>query len=222
MGARFSIPVQTGPGAHQASCTMGTRSFPGVKSDWGVMLTPHPLLVSWSRKGRAIPLLPVWAVQSLSACTRGALYLYLYPNARLSHIWNGIHITTASTQTTILCPCLTKKLPGYIAHLRQECHNSKSVIFQERLLKVLKCYNFQWVQWRHNFSPVASFTNCVMTLYLLKVHLQTFLSIPITQKCQILSWWHSCCNWAICLSVTVIQRFSFTFTLHSVFFNHVV
>jgi hypothetical protein len=26
-----------------------------------------------------------------------------------------------------------------------------------------------------------------MTLYLLKVHLQTFLSIPITQKCQILS-----------------------------------
>jgi hypothetical protein len=27
----------------------------------------------------------------------------------------------------------------------------------------------------------------VTTLYLLKVHLQTFLSIPITQKCQMLS-----------------------------------
>jgi len=26
-----------------------------------------------------------------------------------------------------------------------------------------------------------------MTLYLLKVHLQTFLSVPITQRCQILS-----------------------------------
>jgi hypothetical protein len=26
-----------------------------------------------------------------------------------------------------------------------------------------------------------------LTLYLLKVHLQTFLSVPITQKCQILS-----------------------------------
>ena len=24
-------PVQTGPGAHPASCTMGTGSFPGVK-----------------------------------------------------------------------------------------------------------------------------------------------------------------------------------------------
>ena len=30
-GARFSAPVQTGPGAHPASCTKGTGSFPGVK-----------------------------------------------------------------------------------------------------------------------------------------------------------------------------------------------
>jgi len=30
-GARFSTLVQTGPGAHPASCTMGTVSFPGVK-----------------------------------------------------------------------------------------------------------------------------------------------------------------------------------------------
>ena len=49
------------------------RVFPGVKSGCGVTLTPHPLLVPWSRKGRAIPLLPQWAVlpvQSLSACKR--------------------------------------------------------------------------------------------------------------------------------------------------------
>ena len=45
VGARFSAPVQTSPGAHPASCTMGTGSFPGVKSDRGVTLTPHPLLV---------------------------------------------------------------------------------------------------------------------------------------------------------------------------------
>ena len=30
-GARFSAPVQTGPEAHQAPCTVGTGSFPGVK-----------------------------------------------------------------------------------------------------------------------------------------------------------------------------------------------
>ena len=28
---RFFSPVQTGPGAHPASCTMGTGSFPGGK-----------------------------------------------------------------------------------------------------------------------------------------------------------------------------------------------
>ena len=75
----------------------------------------------------------------------------------------------------------------HIAHLQQQRHNSKCVIFQERILKVFKCYNFLWMQRRHNCSPAASFANCVMTLYLLKVHLQTFLSIPVTQKCQILS-----------------------------------
>ena len=31
VGARFSAPVQTGPGAHPASCTMGTGPFRGVK-----------------------------------------------------------------------------------------------------------------------------------------------------------------------------------------------
>ena len=31
-GARFSAPVQAGPGAHPAFCTMGTGSFPGIKA----------------------------------------------------------------------------------------------------------------------------------------------------------------------------------------------
>jgi hypothetical protein len=45
VGVRFSAPIQTGPGTHPASCTMGTGSFPGVKSGQGVKMTPHPLLV---------------------------------------------------------------------------------------------------------------------------------------------------------------------------------
>jgi hypothetical protein len=48
---RFSAPVQTGPGAHPASCTMGTGSFLGVKSGQGVTLTPHSLLVPLVMKG---------------------------------------------------------------------------------------------------------------------------------------------------------------------------
>jgi hypothetical protein len=45
-------PFQTGPGAHPASCKMGTGSFPGVKCGWGMLLTTHPLLVprSWKRE----------------------------------------------------------------------------------------------------------------------------------------------------------------------------
>jgi hypothetical protein len=41
-------------GAHPASCTMDTKFFPVVKSGRGVTLTPHPLLVLWSWKGRAM------------------------------------------------------------------------------------------------------------------------------------------------------------------------
>jgi len=57
VGVRFSASVQNGPGTHPALCTMGTESFLGVNGG----------------QGRAIPLLPLWAVrpvQSLSACTR--------------------------------------------------------------------------------------------------------------------------------------------------------
>jgi len=71
--ARFSAPVQTGPAAHPASCTIGTGSFPRIKSGRGVTLTPHPLLMPWSRNSKAIPLLPLWAVrpvQSRNACKR--------------------------------------------------------------------------------------------------------------------------------------------------------
>ena len=86
---------------------MGIGSFPGVKNDRSMTLTPRPLLVSWTRNCIAIPLHPLSAVQpvqSLRACTRvhftftytstppmgrtactepqflykGALYLYLY------------------------------------------------------------------------------------------------------------------------------------------------
>ena len=51
----------------------GYRVFPGGKERPGRDPDPSPLLVPWSRKSRAIPLLPLWAVwpvQNLSACTR--------------------------------------------------------------------------------------------------------------------------------------------------------
>ena len=58
-------PIQTGPGAHPASCKVGTGSFPGVKCGGGVLLTTHPLLVPRSWKSRAIPLPTFWATPGL-------------------------------------------------------------------------------------------------------------------------------------------------------------
>jgi len=48
-GTRFSPPVQTGPGAHPPSYTMGTGSFPGVNGRV-VALTTHPHLAPRLKK----------------------------------------------------------------------------------------------------------------------------------------------------------------------------
>jgi hypothetical protein len=105
VGARFSAPIQTGLGAHLDSCTMETGSFPGVKSGRGVMLSPYPLLVPWSRKGRAIPLLPLWAVrpvQSLSACTWVAFtLLYFKINSQESYT---LKVTGCVIRPIVLLP----------------------------------------------------------------------------------------------------------------------
>jgi hypothetical protein len=80
VGARFSAPVQTGPAAHPAFCTMGTGSFLGAKRP-GRDADPSPTLVSRSWKGRAIPLFPL---MDRTACTepqclyKGALYTFFY------------------------------------------------------------------------------------------------------------------------------------------------
>jgi hypothetical protein len=78
VGAKFSAPVQTGAGAHPASCTMGTGSFPRVKSGQGVTLTPHHLLVPWSWKSRAITLLSLWAVRPVQSLSRAIPLLPLW------------------------------------------------------------------------------------------------------------------------------------------------
>ena len=75
MGTRLSAPVQTGPGGHPASCTMGTGSLPGVNCGRGVTLTSHPLPVPRSWKSRAIPLPTLWAT---TGPVTGTLYVYIY------------------------------------------------------------------------------------------------------------------------------------------------
>jgi len=73
VGARFSALVQTDPGAHPASCTMGTGYFPGVEAAgaWG-WRPPPPSSAEVLEKSRAIPLL------TLRAHKKGEKYLDLY------------------------------------------------------------------------------------------------------------------------------------------------
>ena len=55
----------------------GYRVFPEAKSGQGVTLTPHPLLVPWSSKSRAIPLHPYgpYGLYRASVPVQGAIYL---------------------------------------------------------------------------------------------------------------------------------------------------
>jgi hypothetical protein len=76
--ARFSAPVQSGPGAHPASFTIDTGSFLGVKSGRSVTLTPHLFLVLWSWKSRAIPLLPLWVVRPVQSLSRATALLLIW------------------------------------------------------------------------------------------------------------------------------------------------
>ena len=55
VGARFSAPIQTGPAAYPASCTMGTGSFPGVRQ-LGRGADHPPSGPSWPVLGRTLPL----------------------------------------------------------------------------------------------------------------------------------------------------------------------
>jgi hypothetical protein len=64
-GARFFAHVQTGPGAHPASCTMGTGSFPEVKRpERGADHPPPPSaeVENESSYTATPPMGPWWAV----------------------------------------------------------------------------------------------------------------------------------------------------------------
>ena len=72
-GARFSAPVETGPGSHPASYTTGTGSFPGVKrAGRGV---GHPPPSSVEVKVRVE--LYFYSPLGLHGLLYGELYLYI-------------------------------------------------------------------------------------------------------------------------------------------------
>jgi hypothetical protein len=65
VGARFSAPVQTGPGVHPVSYTMGTGSFPEVSSRF-LVLTTHPSLAPRLKKEYGYTSTPLWTIVASS------------------------------------------------------------------------------------------------------------------------------------------------------------
>jgi len=89
-GARFSAPVQTCPGVHPSSCTMGTGSFPGVKRPGrGV---DHPPPCSTEVKERVEPYLysPLWV---FVACSRENLLFTCIFTAEVQHSTDTRYVT---------------------------------------------------------------------------------------------------------------------------------
>ena len=88
LGARFSAPVQTGPGAHPASYTMGTGSFPKVKRPGrGVALTTHPYLAPRLKKEYRYTSTPLWAFVASSRVT------FTFPLNTIIHVCYNMHET---------------------------------------------------------------------------------------------------------------------------------
>jgi len=80
--------------------------------------------------------------------------------------------------TLLIYIYITVKSLGYMA----PCFDAHLGLLQVSILHKI-IYNFVLNLYHSSATTAASFANCVMTQYQLTVQLQTFLSIPITQKC---------------------------------------
>jgi hypothetical protein len=75
-GARFFAHVQTGPGTHPASRTMGTRSFPGVKRPGHGADHPPPSSAEVTKRYSYTSIHPLGQFRPVT----GLLYLFYWIN----------------------------------------------------------------------------------------------------------------------------------------------
>jgi len=160
---------------------------------------PWNQILSWGRKirtGTKLRLLGGIIIIIIYGLATGFLKLLKITNRK----WESANIGNMVLRDS----CTVSNVPLNGVFKRQTTYRSfatkasqlKMCDFSGQTFRVLKCYNCLWEQRRHNCSPAVSFANCFMTPYLLKVNFKTFLSIPVTQKCQILSW-DICRIWTI-------------------------
>jgi len=96
-------PVQNGPGAHPASCTMGTGSFPGVEAvgAWGWPPNPH-LVPKVLEKRRPIPLLTLRACVAYKKDVNLPTYTLCLSACTSSCLSNHLQIQPSHTTPTLI------------------------------------------------------------------------------------------------------------------------
>jgi hypothetical protein len=105
-----TLCVQTGSGAHPASCTVGTVGYsPGVKRGRGVMLTTHPVLVPRLRKSRSYtpchPDAPLWSVTGPLYLYLIYIYIYIYIYVQVSCVADPSDVPFTGTVQTMSLFC---------------------------------------------------------------------------------------------------------------------
>jgi len=115
----------------------GFRVFSGVKNRPGRDAHPSPLVVPLSRKSRALPLLPLWAVrpvQSLSACTR--VHFYFGFPLKVSPLpiphWSIFKFNSSSTDAVWSYQFATSLKENYSANINKNptrCNSTQIFIY---------------------------------------------------------------------------------------------
>jgi hypothetical protein len=124
MKAKFSAPVQTGPGAHPPSCTMGTGPFLGVKNGRGVTLTPHPPSSAVSHERVELNIYSTYgsyglyrALVPVQGCP---LSFYINPlNAELNPI---CHLLVLLEDLTFMSPCIVSIFQYTCMSNKMQCY----------------------------------------------------------------------------------------------------
>jgi len=137
----------------------------------------------------------IWMWDELPQWTTSLNWMSSTLTALLSNNTNVCKINAA----TYLCIKLSNQRPhrnctGQIAQLRQQCYNPKCAIFLVRILKVLKCYNFPWVQRRQNCSPAASLQTAIWHNICSKC-IWNVSFFTKNSKIPNFELWHSCRKW---------------------------
>jgi len=142
VGAKFSAPVQTGPGAHPASCTMGTGAFPGDKERPGRDADPSP---------------------PSSAVGHERIELYIYSpygsyglyKASVSVQGCTLPFFHNNTKWTIISTCSVRVINDY-AYIKQVC--------------TLISYTYVYKQSKHSCISLHTFHFSENVLHILKLH----------------------------------------------------